>query len=56
MHRYSPSDIVVTENGCDVPDENSIPLPAALNDTFRVDFYRGYVEQAIIAATVDKVI
>lgn len=33
--------IFVTENGCDVPGETQMPLGEALNDTFRVDFYKG---------------
>jgi hypothetical protein len=29
--------------GCDVPNESSLPLAQALNDTFRVNFYKGYI-------------
>lgn len=35
--------IIVTENGCDVPNEASIPINQALNDTFRVDYYDSYL-------------
>jgi len=45
----------VTENGCDVPGEDKIPLPDVLDDTFRVDFYRGYVQAAQEAVTYDAV-
>ena len=45
----------MTENGCDVPGEDSIPLPGVLNDTFRVDFYRGYVQAAQETVTYDRV-
>ena len=44
--RYHPGEIVVTENGCDVPNESGLPLADALNDTFRVNFYQGYVQAA----------
>jgi len=41
--RYQSPPIYVTENGVDVPGENDMPLAEALNDTFRVDFYREYI-------------
>ena len=44
--RYHPGEIYVTENGVDVPNENSLSLADALNDTFRVNFYQGYVQAA----------
>ena len=38
-HRYTvngkPPKIIVTENGCDVPGESSMPLAEALQDSFR---------------------
>lgn len=37
--------IFVTENGCDVPNESSMPLAEALQDSFRVSYYRQYLEQ-----------
>jgi len=43
QHRYNDPDILITENGCDVPNESSLPLSQALNDTFRVDYYRMYL-------------
>jgi beta-glucosidase len=33
--RYRPAVILVTENGCDVPGENDVPLAQALDDQFR---------------------
>jgi beta-glucosidase/6-phospho-beta-glucosidase/beta-galactosidase len=33
--RYHRPLILITENGCDAPGENSRPLPAALDDPFR---------------------
>jgi len=47
--RYNPSGIIITENGCDVPNEQSMYLEQALNDTFRVNFFRAYLEQAMQA-------
>jgi len=40
---YSPKAIIVTENGVDVPNENTMPIHKALKDTFRLDFYRSYI-------------
>lgn len=53
--RYGNPAIVVTESGCDVPDESSLPLAAALNDTFRVEYYRSYLEAATAAKHEDGV-
>ncbi len=44
--RYSPGDIVVTENGVDIPGEAGLGLPAVLKDTFRIDYYKGYIQAA----------
>ncbi|EWM27607.1 glycosyl hydrolase family 1 [Nannochloropsis gaditana] len=41
--RYGNPGIYVTENGCDVPNESKMSLAEALDDKFRVDFYRGYL-------------
>ena len=30
----------ITENGCDVPKENEMTLTVALDDAFRIDYYR----------------
>lgn len=55
LHRYGNPAIVVTESGCDVPNESSLPLAAALNDTFRVEYYRSYLEAATAAKHEDGV-
>jgi beta-glucosidase len=47
--RYGNPGIYVTENGCDVPNESSMSLQDALNDTFRIDFYRGYLANMVEA-------
>eukprot|EP00823_Brevimastigomonas_motovehiculus_P009090 TRINITY_DN8771_c0_g1_i1.p1 TRINITY_DN8771_c0_g1~~TRINITY_DN8771_c0_g1_i1.p1 ORF type:complete len:556 (+),score=134.51 TRINITY_DN8771_c0_g1_i1:75-1742(+) len=47
--RYHRPIIFVTENGCDVPDESLIPMEQALNDTFRIDYYRGYLTHVLDA-------
>lgn len=41
--------IVVTENGCDVPNESTKPFPEILNDQFRIDYYRQYLEMLDLA-------
>ena len=35
----------ITENGCDVPFENDMSIEMALEDTFRVEYYRRYLQQ-----------
>jgi beta-glucosidase/6-phospho-beta-glucosidase/beta-galactosidase len=47
--RYNNVDIYVTENGCSVPGEKDMPFPQILNDTFRVDFYNGYLQNLLLA-------
>lgn len=40
----------ITENGCDVLGESSLPLPEVLDDKFRIDYYKDYLnalDQAI---------
>jgi len=46
--RYN-TPIIITENGVDVPDESSLPLDQALNDTFRVDYINGYTHNMLLA-------
>lgn len=53
--RYRPGEIYITENGCDVPDESSLPLPAALDDGFRRRYYAEHVQQATLAVREDGV-
>ncbi len=54
LTRYHPSEIVVTENGVSMKGENDMPLPQALEDTQRVNFYRDYIAAAVDAVKYDK--
>lgn len=45
----------MTENGFSVKGEANKALAEVLNDTERVDFYRGYVNAAIDAVEQDQV-
>lgn len=47
--------IYVFENGVSVPNENDMPITQAVHDTFRLDFYKGYISNAITAMTEDGV-
>jgi len=49
--RYGNPPIYITENGVDVPNENSIPLPDVLHDRFRIDFYDQYISNVSQAIT-----
>lgn len=54
--RYPNIDIAVTENGCSAPgDVRGAPLAAILNDTWRVDYYSGYLKEAGKAVRDDNV-
>ena len=46
--RYGQPDIIVTENGVDVPAEASLPLPDVLHDTFRINYMQTYLDQVSI--------
>ena len=54
-YRYGNPPIVVTESGCDVPNEATLPLEAALKDTFRLDYYQSYLAAATAAKHKDGV-
>jgi len=41
--RYPSLTIYITENGVDVPGEDSMPLAQALNDTYRINYLHGYL-------------
>lgn len=41
--RYGNSKIYVFENGVSVPGENDLPIDEAIHDTFRVNFYKDYI-------------
>jgi beta-glucosidase len=47
--------IYVTENGISVPGENQLSIEEALNDTFRVHYYQGYLQALLDAVNVDGV-
>ena len=53
--RYNNPKIYITENGCDVVGESELPLAKALHDKFRVEFYRNYTTNVLLAAHVDGV-
>ncbi|KAK9832635.1 hypothetical protein WJX81_005774 [Elliptochloris bilobata] len=53
--RYSPAEVVVSENGVDDPGEAALGLPDALRDDFRTEFFRGYVQAAEDAVAQDAV-
>jgi hypothetical protein len=48
-----PLPLYITENGCSAPGESEMPLPAVLNDRYRVAFYFEYLTE--VAAAVRKV-
>jgi len=54
-NRYNNPEIIVTENGVSVPRESSLPLPQALNDTFRISYYQQYLTSLEQAISEDKV-
>ena len=41
--RYGAPDIIITENGVDVPNENVTPY--STDDQFRISYIAGYLEQ-----------
>jgi beta-glucosidase len=47
--------IYVTENGISIPNENAFPIKEALNDTFRVHYYEGYLNALLEAVNLDGV-
>ena len=53
--RYGNPPLVVTESGCDVPGESALPLESALQDSFRADYYAGYLAAAMQAKHEDGV-
>ena len=53
--RYGRPPIVVTESGCDVPDESALSPEVAVHDTFRIDYYKGYLAAAMKAKNQDGV-
>lgn len=55
VNRYSPAEIFVTENGVDVPGEASMSMEQALDDQFRINFFRTYLDNAVQAVVSDGV-
>jgi len=53
--RYKPQEIMITENGCDVPGENDMSMSDALNDTFRIKYYESYLDNVAAAVRESKV-
>jgi len=47
--------IYVTENGISVKGENSLSVEDAINDTPRVEYFKGYLNAMLQAVTEDKV-
>ncbi|KAL0489628.1 beta-glucosidase [Acrasis kona] len=47
--------IYITENGCDVPNEDKLPFDQIINDTFRVNYLQGYLNAVSEAIHQDKV-
>lgn len=46
---YKPDGIIITENGVDVPGENAMSLQQALDDQFRISYFRGYLDEIATA-------
>ena len=53
--RYTNETIYVFENGVSVPNETKMSIADAVHDKFRVDFYKGYIQNAINVVTLDGV-
>jgi beta-glucosidase len=54
-NRYGNPDIYITENGVSAPGENRMKIEDALEDQFRVDYYRDYIDEMSKAIKIDKV-
>jgi beta-glucosidase len=52
---YKPKSVVVSESGVDVPDEAKMGRDEVLADSFRVNYYKGYVQSAADAKNKDGV-
>jgi beta-glucosidase len=53
--RYKNPDIFITENGVSVPHESFLPLKVALEDDFRLNYYKDYIEEMAKAINEDGV-
>lgn len=54
FNRYA-SPIYVTEFGCSVPGESDLPVEQVIQDDFRVDYYRSYLNAMLQAKEIDHV-
>ena len=55
IHENYKKKIFVTENGCVVPTETKLELPARLQDDFRVNFFKSYTNEVLKAIRLDEV-
>ncbi|KAF6266054.1 putative beta-glucosidase [Scenedesmus sp. NREL 46B-D3] len=53
--RYDNPEFWITENGVSGPEEDVKPLPAVLDDVYRQDYYKTYLENLCLAKSVDGV-
>jgi beta-glucosidase len=55
-NRYGRNvDILIAENGVDVPSESTLPLAQQLQDDFRVDYLKGYLAELANAINIDRI-
>jgi len=53
---YGNPEIIITENGVDVPGESEMPLDKALDDVFRITYFADYLTQVSLAISADAVV
>jgi len=53
--RYNHPPLYVFENGVSCPNESSLPIEQALNDTFRLDYLKGYIGNLALTLIEDSV-
>ncbi|PVH73542.1 glycoside hydrolase family 1 protein [Cadophora sp. DSE1049] len=53
--RYGNPKIYCTENGTSLKGENDLPLEKILDDEFRAEYFRGYIDALAKAVTLDGV-
>lgn len=53
--RYGAPPIYVTENGTSVKGENDLPVDQIVQDDFRADYFRGYINAMATASHHDGV-
>jgi len=52
---YSRNYNLITENGVDAPNESYLPIDQAINDTFRVNYFKSYLDEVAKAIQLDGV-